>query len=312
MNWGLSYKIVIPVGGLGSQMMAYALTEALKSRNQNLCNAVCDFTPYHLYDMQAHNGSELNRAFGLSEERVATWLGHILHSSNMYCKLTRKILSASGIISQHAPQWTSYNYDSSVFEPHRFIVTYSNQSWTSWKYFDDIKPKIMEIFSFRPINSSDTQNINILKEIRMSNSVALHIRLSDYIGNSVLGGVTGPSYYREAIQYLSSKVEEPVFYLFSDDTEKALQLLKTCNVNYKVISWNKGVSSFRDMQLMSECAFHIIPNSSFSWWGAYLCKRRGQIVVAPKRWTNQSSIVQLRDMNLPNWKIIDNHIELIH
>ena len=49
---------------------------------------------------------------------------------------------------------------------------------------------------------------------------------------------------------------------------------------------NKGMESYRDMQLMSLARCNILANSTFSWWGAYLNQRQDHIVISPKKWEN--------------------------
>jgi hypothetical protein len=54
----------------------------------------------------------------------------------------------------------------------------------------------------------------------------------------------------------------------------------------RFISHNKGTNSYRDMQLMSLARCTILANSSFSWWGAYLNKRKNHITFCPEKWHN--------------------------
>ena len=78
-------------------------------------------------------------------------------------------------------------------------------------------------------------------------------------------------------------VAEPVFYVFSDDIDWVKDNLPLENAIF--VDWNKGQDSWQDMMLMSHCRHHIICNSTFSWWGAWLDPRKDKIVIAPERWT---------------------------
>lgn len=74
----------------------------------------------------------------------------------------------------------------------------------------------------------------------------------------------------------------PSFYVFSDDIEWVKQNLSLPNAHY--IDWNQGNDSWQDMMLMSHCRNHIICNSTFSWWGAWLNPRKNKTVIVPSRW----------------------------
>ncbi len=52
---------------------------------------------------------------------------------------------------------------------------------------------------------------------------------------------------------------------------------------------------------MTRCHHHIIANSSFSWWGAYMSSQTGT-VVAPTLWFGKNSNHTLNDLLFDHWK----------
>lgn len=52
---------------------------------------------------------------------------------------------------------------------------------------------------------------------------------------------------------------------------------------------NDSFSAHEDLRLMSSCKHHILANSSFSWWGAWLNPSTEKIIVAPKHWLLQKN-----------------------
>ena len=84
---------------------------------------------------------------------------------------------------------------------------------------------------------------------------------------------------------MCAHVQEPIFYVFSDDIPWVRDNLALHNAVY--VSHNQGMDSWQDMYLISKCKHHIIANSTFSWWGAYLCANEDKIVVCPPKLTNR-------------------------
>ena len=88
----------------------------------------------------------------------------------------------------------------------------------------------------------------------------------------------------KAIDKINSLVENPYYYIFSDDPNEANKMAQTMAIKYKLIDHNKGKESYKDMFLMSQCKHNIIANSTFSWWGAWLNENEGKIVISPIYW----------------------------
>lgn len=288
-------KIVQVVGGLGSQMMAYALTLGLKKRGDSV---VCDFSWYDR--TQAHNGAELQRVFGIHEARTPL-LGYLINAKTAPIRAIRKVLSLSGALKLHTAEVARFNFDPSVFSIRGNVVLY--QCWTSYKYFDGAEEDVRSAFRFPPIQ--DEANLTVAEALRGGESVSIHVRLGDYARSKALAGLAPVAYYDRAVAAIRERVNDPEFYVFSDD-------IAWCRSNFgfevkQFIDWNVKGDSFRDMQLMSLCRHNIIPHSSFSWWSAWLNENPAKVVVAPERWANLGTGVELKDMNLPDWVILKNY-----
>ena len=58
-----------------------------------------------------------------------------------------------------------------------------------------------------------------------------------------------------------------------------------------------------DMCLMTMCSFHVIANSSFSWWGAWLAK--SEKVIAPSKWFGpDNQHLDTTDLYCEGWIVI--------
>ena len=92
-------------------------------------------------------------------------------------------------------------------------------------------------------------------------------------------------YYQRAMSFIENKVENPAYFIFSDDIAWCKENLSS-NFPIEFVTGNEGNRSYWDIQLMRNCKHNIIANSSFSWWGAWLNNTPAKIVVAPKQWFN--------------------------
>lgn len=161
--------------------------------------------------------------------------------------------------------------------------------WQSEKYFNHCKDEVRNQFKFLPFDESE--NIILSRKMTSENSVAIHLRKgADYLQSDLMGkGLCPVSYYQDAIEHIRRSVENPVFYVFTDNPEWVKTNLP--DFEYTLVDWNpvSGKKSFRDMQLMSCAKHNIIANSTYSWWGAWLNPNPNKIVIAPKKFFNPIS-----------------------
>lgn len=154
-------------------------------------------------------------------------------------------------------------------------------------YFQNLRSILLHEFTF-PKLSSQSKEIE-LKIEETKNPVAIHIRRGDYTKPEIHSyhGILSIDYYKQSIEIIKSKVENPVFYIFSDDPD-------WCEDNLAFITEKQIISNttqaWEDMFLISKCKHQIIANSSFSWWGAWLNTNLEKIVIAPKKWFNNIEI----------------------
>ncbi len=164
-----------------------------------------------------------------------------------------------------------------------------NGFWQSEKYFKNIEANIRQ--EFMPKLPLDNKFANILNQIEHTPSVSIHIRRGDYVNNEKtksVHNVCGLSYYQKAIDIILASVNNPTFFIFSDDIDWVSKNLVVPHPTFWVSNL-KG-EDYEELILMSKCKHNIIANSSFSWWGAWLNTNPDKIVIAPKQWlTNKTS-----------------------
>lgn len=275
---------VVCIGdGLGNQMFQYAFFRALQEKypENNVYADICNYYG----SVNNHNGYELERVFGIQlpqcDKRTASALADFTpHSKH---KFLNKLFQARRILFGNKDSFITQDdptaYYGEVFELNRLKSYMFRGNWINERYFGECKDKLIEELVFVPFQ--DEKNKEIVQKIDMENAVSMHIRRGDYLQTGM--NHLGRKYYAEAVAIIKEQVENPVFYIFSDDISYVQSEFDLLNdVKTVFVDWNKGKESFRDMQLMCECKHNIIANSTFSFWGAYLNRNEEKIVIAPK------------------------------
>ena len=134
--------------------------------------------------------------------------------------------------------------------------------------------------------------ISMEREVRKAGAISMHVRRGDYVNNpqtNAFHGVCTIEYYQNAAALLAGQVAEPKFVVFTDDLAWACENL---NLQWPTlfVEHDDDCLPHNDIWLMAQCSHHIIANSSFSWWGAWLGVNPQRLVIAPAQWFRQPDI----------------------
>ena len=291
--------VVKIMGGLGNQMFQYAFGRAIALHYGS--ELFFDLNLYNEYKKD-NNINYTPRDYGLSHFKnvnlspMTPYISKRLFGN----RLLNYIKFRLNIKRKSIYQEKAFSYNKEVFNltNSAYLLGY----WQSEKYFYDIRRAIREDFVFNYENIG-VKNDELLFKIREnSSSVSLHVRRGDYltINNFLLFTM---EYYLEAIQIIKKKIPNPLFFLFSDDPQWVNDELKPLVENSVLVDNNFHEDSWKDMMLMSNCSHHIIANSSFSWWGAWLGSNPDKMVIAPKKWFADDRI-NTSDLCPPDWILI--------
>jgi hypothetical protein len=261
-------------GGLGNQMFQYAIA-------LNYSNTVyLDFC--FLETNNISNNQFTKRDFELSifpnlvYKKFTKFHSKIAFSNNIIYRILRKLF----FIKFKYVKQIENEFVTIEKSKHMYIDGF----FQSEKYFILKSKEIIDVFHFPEL---DKKNNEVKKKIlQQTNSVCLHIRRGDYLKPDVkkYHGILPKDYYTNAVNLITEKHLDAHFFVFSDDENYAKEQYGHL-INFTIIQGNSK-NSWKDMALMSVCKHHIIANSSFSWWGAWLSTTRNSIKIVPKKWFN--------------------------
>lgn len=280
--------VIIISNGLGNQLFQYALYFARKQQNKHT------FFIYVLTEgINQHNGYELGRAFNIESknrliQRVLLYLFNARRKRSLWGKLIRHITK---IVDEN----DEFDYKETLFRKRKGLIVYYRGGWPSEKYFIHYK----EILRNNLIYNDKLLSLNALrwknKIINTENSVSVHVRRGDYLNFWQWQGIADEDYYDKAIRYLKNKYNSLTFYVFSDDI--AWCKSKWMDKSFVFVDSNVGADSWQDLFLQSLCKHHINANSTFSWWGAWLTNKIGEVIV-PAMFRNDKV---MKDIYPSNW-----------
>lgn len=273
--------IVKIMGGLGNQMFQYALGRRMAVENNQRLKLDLNW-----FKTQEKRQFELNHfnivADVASEKDLAKFFSK--KKNEQFASLLKRFLSFSfrknEIYKEKEPGKFDLEAVGSVKD--RYFDGY----WQSERYFKPIEQIIRDEFALKnQLPNNEEEEIN---EIESSLApVSIHIRRDDFVKTEVnyyKYHVCTSDYYQKAFAYLTKRINvEMKLFVFSDDPDWCrVNLSFPCQIS--IISRANCNTATNDLYKMSKCKYHIIANSSYSWWGAWLSTYPEKIIIAPKNW----------------------------
>lgn len=288
-------------GGLGNQLFQYASARSFAiAANEKLCLDLSGITnkTHNIYALDKFNinaetvnechiwQKKVSRVFLSISYRIGKRFGY--DKSYKFDVILSYILNLFGI----------YNIDNGYMKFKRSITKnkYINGYLQSDKYFEADNRIIREELSLKEGLSENA--LKLSNTMKSQNSVCVHIRRGDFV--NIGGIVCTHEYYEGAVKYLAQRLENPEFYIFSNDIPWVRENI-SFPVEVNFIDDNNP--NYEEIILMSSCNNFVISNSTFSWWGQFLSENKGKIVIAPDRWFVDG---QREDIYQDDWIIMNS------
>lgn len=175
--------------------------------------------------------------------------------------------------------------------------------WQTYRTVEDVASTLRREFTFS--QPAQGKSLDVTQQIEATpHTVSLHIRRGDYT-LAAEGNIALPmSYYRRAMALMEERLTRPTYFVFSDDIPFAKQHLAD-HPRIVFVDHNDDFSAHEDLRLMASCGHHIIANSTFSWWGAWLNGRPDKQVIAPRHWHLTEDSFH-PDLLPPSWTLLDS------
>ena len=269
-------------GGLGNQLFQYALGRYLAIR-QNAELVIDDSFYVDVPAGVTPRRYELDKFTAQLRVVTDTERRYLKRYTNRYLRYLQKYIPLPGRF-----EYVREPLDQLLLEVrHYYGDLLLDGYWQSEEYFAGAEDMIRK--DLTPKFDLSEQDECVKREMQNTTSVSLHVRRGDYVTDAHTNawhGVCGLDYYQDAMRLVESQIETPHYFVFSDDMEWVKSNLKIDHP-CTYVAHNDETTAVNDLMLMSSCQHHVIANSSFSWWGAWLNPSQEKLVVRPKVWLKQ-------------------------
>ena len=276
--------------GLGNQMFQYAAGRALSARND--VSLVIEPVP----EFYRWGGS--SRRFGLSHFNLSS----------------RATINYPGFLFRFAGKKPQQNLElptlkeGNAYQFEKEITQAKSPLriegfFQSADYFSNLPREVLlQDFSLKRGLSRKATELKERIE-STSNSICIHMRLADYKNSGIFNSLN-EQYYQSALEKLRGQItSEPALWVFSNGSkEEVRELCKRSGILNAEIEIDHKVPEWELLHVMALCQHHVIANSTFSWWAAWLKGSKG-FTVMPKQWFRESTW-EAKGLQLPEWSQI--------
>lgn len=259
------------IGGLGNQMFQYALGKNLAERNN--MELKLDISGFEDYEWHIYSLKSLNIEENIATQEEIKKFKKNTKKKSVFSFFKKKSTADDSIYIKE----TDFHFNPEILNIKK--SAYLDGNWQTEKYLDGIEDTIRKEFTSRSSLSSAAKEMG---ERMGESSISLHIRRGNYVTDEKVAKVLGScslDYYQRAVSKAVEGLDTPEIFVFSDDIEWVRENLKTPHKMTFVSGYN--LKDWEELALMSKCRRHIISNSSFSWWGAWLNPRKDKVVITP-------------------------------
>ncbi|MFA5283682.1 MAG: alpha-1,2-fucosyltransferase [Bacilli bacterium] len=285
-------KVIKLKGGLGNQMFQYAFAKALQKRTRDVVKIDDSYYKVLVGDnIRKVRIRRFNLSIPFASREDVRSLCKVPHESNPLSFIYKSGLILEKIINR------SY-----YFERNRMFVDFDKLTkykyfdgyWQSWRYVDSVRDELEKDFLI-PKNI-DLRTQMMIERVASQNSVFIGVRKGDYGNNTKRFGCFDQEYYDKAMKIIADKIDNPIFYVFSNDIQWVKENMEFQKWN--VVFREDYVDDFDELMIMANCKHAIIINSTYHWWGARLKETKDKMVIAPKKWFFDTDKI---DILPPNW-----------
>ena len=284
-------------GGLGNQLFQYAIGKSLSLHYDTQLfldlTHLLDRTPtkdfvFRGYDLDMFNLEDV--AFFNDKIKAKfwkkSWIRSVFFSSPIYYKEK------------------GFHFDEALFTLKKGNI-YLDGYWQSQKYFGKYESILRSKIKFH--NHLTFEQTKLIEDLRLNNSICVNFRRTDYVelmSANKVHGVTPIGFYHKSLQQIKEKTND-VFkiYVFSDDIEWCRKNFIIDDAIYFVEhELYKGDRFSTYLELMSNCKYFIIPNSTFAWWAAWISNAKGENIYVPYQWFKDETLQsQTKDLIPETW-----------
>ena len=207
-------------------------------------------------------------------------------------------------------------YSDEFLNKHLSNIAFMEGHFESYKYFDDLRSQILDEFSFK--------NLNILKkndfynELNSCNSVSICLRQNRFSEGktkdidkknkkSIDFTLEQIRYINKSASFIKTKINNPIFYLWSNDFSSVPENLfefnfKKIDLSSQKLDYDQRICS---LFLLTQCKHFIVTTSTFNWWGAWLSNSKDKIIIRPNDTFFSNFRVNNRDFWPEEWIKLD-------
>ena len=184
----------------------------------------------------------------------------------------------------------THYYNEQELDKNKNFLIYIRGHFESEKYFLNCRESILKELSFK--NEKQYQKNIYYKYILNNNVVAITVRQNRFNERNYSQTtdlllkkksdfflIKQIQYIKKAVSYFKNKVKNPKFLIWSNNFSN---LDKYFSSNFIFVKNHNKNKDLTDLYLLSHCKYFVVSPSTFSWWGAWLSKRKDKICVRPK------------------------------